>query len=158
VCSSDLEATGVCIPVGNSELLLAAVYKSPGKAWRDADITELFGFRRKSILAGDLNAKHPFWKSRILKPSCEKLLDPFDRNDFELSAPQCPTHYSHAGNSDMLDIVDHKNIRMSDVIFSDILDSDHLSIEFHILEHVKTRNISEPIEKFRLGSVSKPRL
>jgi hypothetical protein len=27
-----VEATGVCIPVGNNEVLLAAVYKSPGKA------------------------------------------------------------------------------------------------------------------------------
>jgi hypothetical protein len=37
-----------------------AVYKSPGRAWSDADITELLRFRRKSILAGDLNAKHSF--------------------------------------------------------------------------------------------------
>jgi hypothetical protein len=28
-----VEATGVCIPIGNSEVLLAAVYKSPGRAW-----------------------------------------------------------------------------------------------------------------------------
>jgi hypothetical protein len=36
-----VEATGVYIPIGNSEVLLAAVYKSPGRAWSDADITEL---------------------------------------------------------------------------------------------------------------------
>jgi hypothetical protein len=29
------------------------------------------------------------------------------------------------------------------------LDSDHLPIIFHILDHVKIRNLSEPIEKFR---------
>jgi hypothetical protein len=27
-----VEATGVCIPIGNSEVLLKAVYKSPGRA------------------------------------------------------------------------------------------------------------------------------
>jgi hypothetical protein len=54
-----LEATGVCIPIGNQEILIAAVYKSPGCAWNDAEITELLGFRHKCILAGDLNAKHP---------------------------------------------------------------------------------------------------
>jgi hypothetical protein len=27
-----VEATGVCIPVGNSEVLLASVHKSPGRA------------------------------------------------------------------------------------------------------------------------------
>jgi hypothetical protein len=46
-------------------VLLAAVYKSPGKVWSDADITELLSFRRKSILAGDLTAKHPFWNSAV---------------------------------------------------------------------------------------------
>jgi hypothetical protein len=55
-----VEATGVCIPTGNSELMLAAGYKTPGRAWSDTDITELKSFRRKSLLAGDLNAKHPF--------------------------------------------------------------------------------------------------
>jgi hypothetical protein len=48
----------------------------------------------------------------------------------------------------MLDIVVHQNIRVSEVIVSDILDSDHLPIVFHILDHVKIRNLSDPIEKF----------
>jgi hypothetical protein len=48
----------------------------------------------------------------------------------------------------VLDIVVHQNIRVSDVTVSDILDSDHLPIIFNILDHVKIRNISEPIEKF----------
>jgi hypothetical protein len=48
----------------------------------------------------------------------------------------------------VLDIVVHQNIRISDVIVSDILDSDNLPIIFHILDHVKIRNPSDPIEKF----------
>jgi hypothetical protein len=55
-----IEATGVCKPTGNSEVLLAAVYKSPGHASNDADITQFLSFRQKSLLEGDLNAKHPF--------------------------------------------------------------------------------------------------
>jgi hypothetical protein len=39
-------------------MLLAAVNKSPGHAWNDADITELLNFTRKSLLEGDLSAKH----------------------------------------------------------------------------------------------------
>jgi hypothetical protein len=53
-------ATGVCIPIVNCEVLFAAVYKSPGRAWGDTDITELLRFRCKSILAYDIGAKHPF--------------------------------------------------------------------------------------------------
>jgi exonuclease III len=44
-----VKATGVCIPVGNSEVLLAAVYKSPGRAWREADITELLTFIGRGV-------------------------------------------------------------------------------------------------------------
>jgi endonuclease/exonuclease/phosphatase (EEP) superfamily protein YafD len=110
-------------------------------------------------LAGDLNSKHPPWNSVVSNPSGEKLLQLFDRSDFEISAPQCPTHNSHEGNGDVLDIVVHKNIRLSHVVVSDILDSNHLPILFHILDHVRTNKISAPVEKnYRLGAVSKPSL
>jgi hypothetical protein len=143
-----VEVTGVCIPLAKSEVLLAAVYKSPGRAWSEADITELLSFGPKSILAGDMNAKTPFWKSEVSNHSGEKLLHLFHVNQFEISAPECPTHYSPSGNGDMLDILAHQNSRMSDVIFSDILDSDHLPKIFHILDYVKFRNLSDPMEKF----------
>jgi hypothetical protein len=74
----------------------------------------------------------------------ENLLQLFDASEFEMSAPQCPTHYSLVGNGDVLDIVVHKNIRISNVTISDILDSDHLPIIFHILDHVKTQNALAP--------------
>jgi hypothetical protein len=69
-----VEAKGVCTPIGNREILLASIYKSPGRAWSDANITELLSFRRRSILAGDLNAKHMFWNSAVSKLSGEKLM------------------------------------------------------------------------------------
>jgi hypothetical protein len=48
----------------------------------------------------------------------------------------------------VMNILVHQNIRMSNVIVSDTLDSDHLPIVFHILDHVKIRNILEPTKKF----------
>jgi hypothetical protein len=99
-------------------------------------------------LAGDPNAKHPFWKSAVSNPSGEKLLHLFDASQFEISPPQCPTHYSPAGNGDVLDVVVHQNIRVSNVIISDILYSDHFPIVFHMLDHVKIKNLSEPIDIF----------
>jgi hypothetical protein len=46
----------------------------------------------------------------------------------------------------VLDIVLHKNVRISEVNVMGILDSDHLPILFHKLDHVSTRNISAPVE------------
>jgi hypothetical protein len=63
-----VEATWVCIPIGNSKILLAFVYKSQGRVWSDAAITELLSFRHKSILTSDLNAKRPFNNSVVSYP------------------------------------------------------------------------------------------
>jgi hypothetical protein len=123
--------------------LLAAVYKSPGRAWSDADITELLSFRPIFILACDLDGKNQFWNSAVSNPSGDKLLHLLDVNQFEIAAPQCPNHYSPSGNSDVLDIVVHQTIRVSEVIVSDILDSGHLPTVFYILDHVKIRNLSQ---------------
>jgi hypothetical protein len=59
-----------------------------------------------------------------------------------------PTHYS--GNGDVLDIVVHKNVRLSQVIVSDMLDSDHLPIIFHLLDHIRSRNLSDPVDKLQI--------
>jgi hypothetical protein len=44
-----VDVTRVCIPIGNKEILLAAVYKSPGSTWSDADIAKLLNLRHKYI-------------------------------------------------------------------------------------------------------------
>jgi hypothetical protein len=52
------EATGVWRSTGSSKILLTAIYKFLGYAWSDTDITALLNLRRKSLVAGDLNAKN----------------------------------------------------------------------------------------------------
>jgi hypothetical protein len=98
-------------------------------------------------LTGDLIAKYKSWNSTVSKASGENLLQLFDASDLKMSAPQYPTHYFPVGNGDVLDIVVHKNIRLSNIIVSDILDSDNLSIIIHILDHVRTKTVSVPLEK-----------
>jgi hypothetical protein len=48
----------------------------------------------------------------------------------------------------MLNIMVHQNVLLSEVIVSDILDSNRLPVIFQILDYVRTRNLSDPIEKF----------
>jgi hypothetical protein len=42
----------------------------------------------------------------------------------------------------------HKNIPLSEDTVSDILNSDHLPIIFHLLDHVRTRNLSDLVDNF----------
>jgi hypothetical protein len=97
-------------------VLLAAVCKSPGHACNDAEVIELLSFRHKSILAGDLNAKYPLSNSAVSNLSGVKLLNLQHINEIEIWAPQCSTHYSPAGNGDVLDIIMHTNVQLSEVI------------------------------------------
>lgn len=105
-----IQVTGFCIKINNSESLLAAVCKSSGHIWADADIIELLSFRYKSHLA-DLSAKHPFWNSVVSKHPDTKVFNLLHINQFEISAPHYRTLYSPAGDGDMIDIVAHKNFR-----------------------------------------------
>jgi hypothetical protein len=40
---------GFSSPIGNREILLAAVHKSPGRIWSDADIAELLSLRHNAF-------------------------------------------------------------------------------------------------------------
>jgi len=68
-----------------------------------------------------------------------------DNSDFQISAPQCPTHWTPQGNGDVLDIAVRRNFRLSDVTVADALDSDHLLTLFHILDHVGAKDILTPV-------------
>jgi hypothetical protein len=48
----------------------------------------------------------------------------------------------------VLDIVVHENVRLSEPIVSDTVHSDNLLIVFHLQDHVITRNLSNPVDKF----------
>jgi hypothetical protein len=48
----------------------------------------------------------------------------------------------------VLDIVVHKNVRLSDVIVAGVLDSGHLPVVFHLPHHRRTRNTSDPVDIF----------
>jgi hypothetical protein len=48
----------------------------------------------------------------------------------------------------VLDIIVHKNVRLPEVIVSNILDSDQLPIIFHLQDHIRTRNLSDSVDKF----------
>jgi hypothetical protein len=81
-----------------------------------------------------------------------KLLNLFVNCNFEILAPQHPTHFVPNGRGDVLDIVVHKYVRLSEVRVLDIIDSDHLRIMFCKLDHIKAREILDPVENSQTGS------
>jgi hypothetical protein len=118
--------------------LTCSCFKLPGQAWTDTDVT--------GLLACDLNAKNPVWNRRVSSPWGKNLLDLYDNDDFQISAPQCPTYYTTKVNGDTLDTVMQWNVRLSYVTLFEVTDSDHLPILIHILGHVSSRDFSAPAE------------
>lgn len=53
----------------SSEILLADVYKPPGRAWSEADVITLLNVSSKPLLGGDLNVNHSIWSSQVSNPS-----------------------------------------------------------------------------------------
>jgi endonuclease/exonuclease/phosphatase (EEP) superfamily protein YafD len=125
---------------------------SPSRDWIDTDIDELLSLRNKAVLTGDLNAKYPAWNSHIAHIAGTRLLNLQDKSNFQISVSRRPTHYTPSGNGDVLAIFLHKNVHISDVNVLEILDSDHLSILFHMLDHVSTRDNSASMEITQFGS------
>jgi hypothetical protein len=58
------------------------------------------------------------------------------------------------GRVDVLDIVIHQNVCLSQAIVTNILDSDHIPGMLIILDHVRLREALEPDEKLTDRAVS----
>jgi hypothetical protein len=130
--------------------LLAAIYKSPSHMWSDKDITQPLRFRNKSILEGDLNAKHSFWNNTVPNPSgkniCSYSMQMILKYQRHKTHPLLQCRKRHFAG--YCGTVVHQTIRLSHVSVSDILDSDQFPIVFHILDLVITNELLKPREKF----------
>ena len=101
------------------------------------DLDVITALSDRYILAGDFNAKHRDWNCRVQNPSGIKLHTYCRRNSIEVSAPEKPTFYhrnSALRSSDVFDIVLSKKVNISHhiTVLDEVLDSDHLPIEFQI--------------------------
>jgi hypothetical protein len=83
-----------------------------------------------------------------LHPSRLNFIDLFVNCNFKISAPQHLTQFVPIRRGDVLDIVVHKDVRLSEVRDLDIMNSDHLPIMFCILDHIKAGEMLDSAQKF----------
>jgi hypothetical protein len=74
-------------------------------------------------MESDLSAKHPVWVNNIPKFSGLKFLELCVASNLEISITHCPTYYTYDGRGDFLETVLHQNVKLTEVIATDILDS-----------------------------------
>ena len=75
-----LEETTVIVHTAECDLYLSSVYKPPNKRLRPANISTLMdNGGRPTLAAGDFNAKHTAWNSRLCSPA-RRVLHPHAQN------------------------------------------------------------------------------
>lgn len=108
---SSLEATAIVVQTEAGPLRIISAYKSPKTLLSAADLDLIFSDPIPTLLAGDLNSKHPAWNSRLTNASGRILFRHATRAAYLIMGPDAPTHYSDAGHRpDVLDIALAQNI------------------------------------------------
>jgi hypothetical protein len=101
-----LEATAVQVLLAGRPVKILATYLSPSRPLVGADLTACFGKGFPVLMAGDLNAKHVDWNSRLTTRRGKLLHDYADENSCLISAPDNPTTnpYNPSTTPDVLDV------------------------------------------------------
>ena len=110
---------------------ILAAYLSPSRLLIEADLTASFGGGLPGLMAGDLNAKHVDWNSRLTTRRGKLLRDYADENSCLIFGPDTPTTnpYNHSATSDVFDIALTKEIPYPVYLTScSVLSSDHLPV------------------------------
>jgi len=126
-----LEATAIQVTLAGKSVLNLAAFLSPSRPLIVADLTACFGGGLPVLMAGDLNAKHVDWKSRLNTRRRKLLRDYADGNSCLIFGPDFPTTnpFNPLVNTDVLNIVITKNLSFPvHLISCSALSSDHLQV------------------------------
>jgi Reverse transcriptase (RNA-dependent DNA polymerase)/Endonuclease-reverse transcriptase len=135
-----IEAVGVLVHTDTGPLRLFAVYCRPQARFVAADIDALLDSPLPTLVAGDLNSKHPAWNSRKANERGKRLLAHSVRAGFVVAGPAEPTHY-HGGSglADVLDVALLHNIDQSvELETISELSSDHDPVLICIGDQIET--------------------
>jgi len=108
-----------------------AAYLSPSRPLIEADLTACFGGGSPVLLAGDLNAKHVDWNSRLNTRRGKLLRDYADENSCLIFGPDAPTTnpYRSKATPDVPDIAMLKDFPFPVYLTScSAISSDHLPV------------------------------
>lgn len=128
IIPTTISSTTVEISMGNYQIQISAVYKSPNQPLKTDDLNALTNGNHWFIVAGDLNAKHPLWHSRCSNAAGIILYNHAVNDDYTVTAPDTQTLFpgvtSH--RPDVLDIALIRLPQLScDVTNLNELSSDH---------------------------------
>jgi hypothetical protein len=102
-----LEATAIQVVMGSKPVRILAVYLSPSRLLFSTGLSACLSGGLPVLMAGDLNAKHMEWNSRLVTRKGRLLRDYADENSCLIYGPSTPITipYNPSASPDVLDMV-----------------------------------------------------
>lgn len=124
----------ICIKI-NDKLLIAAYCQASQLNYHD--LLTLMASENKSIIFGDLNARHKDWNNTFDNTNGKRLKSALQNTNLVLFNTPTPTCFTNIDNPSYIDIVISHNIFVNNLIAQNELESDHTPITFE-LPHTPT--------------------
>lgn len=142
ITTDGIEITSIKLYTKRGPLIVHSTYSAPSKKISEADMVKIFDTRTPTLLAGDLNAKHQAWNSRVTNSKGKALKQIGEHLRTIIDAPSEPTHiHVPTQTTDVLDLVILKNINVHySLNVIDELSSDHLPIEISLDHEAETKH------------------
>lgn len=141
-CSLSLQATSVCIELIDGSLVCSSAYCPPNQKLTAEELSKfLSSLGHKFIAAGDFNAKHPYWGSRLTTSRGRQLIKVIWDSGYDISSCGQPTYWPTDRRKvpDLIDFAITKNINRNKISSSAVQDlsSDHSPVIVEYLSVVK---------------------
>lgn len=146
---SNLEILGIKI---KNDINIFALYIHPNYALTLQELDNIFDGRNKVIVAGDLNARHTFWKNQTNNTNGLLLYNYYLNSNINIEHTEEPTHYPPNGMTPTyIDIILNKNTNeLTNLDTDTALSSDHNPITFEIkIDNSNDENETKTRRTFR---------
>lgn len=155
-CSLSLQATSICIQLKDGNLITSSVYCPPNHQLTGEELSRFFdSLGHKFIAAGDFNAKHSFWGSRLITPRGRNLFKIIMNNGYDIASCGQPTYWPTDRRKipDLIDFAVTKNINRSKIRTSTVYDlsSDHSPV---VLEYVSEVVLDDSVNNSKKKAVN----
>lgn len=144
----NLEVVGVNVELLSGKIAISSVYQSPNLPLLPSDLSNILSNSQKSIIMGDLNAKHSSWSPGPPNTHGRTLFEHMLTSDYTILAPDEPTlvHYRPELTPSVPDLVISLNVNnIANIKTINALSSNHFPVVFQVL---KADPLHRPIVRF----------
>lgn len=150
-CEKNLQASSICIISGSARTVFSAIYCPPRFKVTSEQFRKFFDeLGPKFLVAGDFNAKHTYWGSRLITPKGRQLFAALGR-DLDVVSTGHPTYWPTDIRKvpDLIDFGIIKGLTRANIIATPSYDlsSDHSPVILTLL-HFNSTHLMTPTHHF----------